>query len=249
MYPKATKSLNRATTYGPLPTHGFTEIALVLHSTETSGMPSFRDGETAPHYTYDPRSREWLEWADPDDGYVGTMRGHTTGGHSNCKALQVEIIGYSDRTLADGRTGLWMGELSDDNYRDLADFYRWVIGEFGVGKAYFTFTSDSWLSGVNSPMRMSDQGWAEFSGITAHGGVPNNSHWDTGVLDLSRIYDLAAESEGFDPPDSWAREDWTWAENAHIMTEDSDPHKTVTKQEMAAFLRRTVRHIDKGGHA
>ena len=55
--------------------------------------------------------------------------------------------------------------------------------------------------------------------------------------------------ERFEPPFEWFESAWTWAENAHIMTEDSDPHKTVTKQEMAAFLRRTVRHIDKGGHA
>ncbi len=53
----------------------------------------------------------------------------------------------------------------------------------------------------------------------------------------------------FEPPFPWFKGDWEWSQDAGITTVDSDPHKTVTKQEMAAFLRRTVKHIDNGGHA
>lgn len=56
------------------------------------------------------------------------------------------------------------------------------------------------------------------------------------------------DSVGFAPPTSWAAGDWRWALGAKIVSKQySDPHSTVTKQEMAAFLRRTVRHINNGG--
>jgi len=45
-------------------------------------------------------------------------------------------------------------------------------------------------------------------------------------------------------PDDWAKLDWEWALNNRIMSDASEPRATVTKQELAVFLRRTVRHIE-----
>ena len=101
---------------------------------------------------------------------------------------------------------------------------------------YPMITMHKWCGGPETPT------WRLSNGetITTRDPAPENGPYDGSDT---------MPADPYDPPDSWAREDWTWAENAHIMTEDSDPHKTVTKQEMAAFLRRTVRYIDKGGHA
>ncbi len=188
LYPGSIDSKVRATTYGPLPTHGRTAVALVYHTTETRGLPGYRYGETAPHYTYFPNRRKFYQHAEIGDGYVGTMRGHTKGGHGNCKAVQLEIVAYSDRTVADRYdTGLWVGDFDDGHYEDLAAFCAWVRESHGVGFDVTPTPEIGWRSGTGSPSRLTDAEWEAFSGLTAHGAVPQNSHWDTGVLDLERI--------------------------------------------------------------
>ena len=190
-----------ATTYGPLPTHDRTKVALVLHTTETKSMPGFRDSTTAPHYVYDLQTRQWFKWAEYQDGYVGTLKGHKTG-HYNCKAFQVEIIGYSAKYNKDGaRLHPWIGDASDHNYQDLADFYRWSHDLPGIGFDVTPTPDNGWLYGTSSPYRMSEAEWERFSGLTAHGAVPGNTHWDTGVLDLRRIHALSIKEVIPMPPD------------------------------------------------
>ena len=194
----------RATTYGPLPSHGKSKVSLVLHTTETKGMPSFGNGDTAPHYVYDPRDRSWYVWAEWEDGYVGTMKGHTTGGHGNCQAFQVEILAYSDKSIAQSVGGLWVGDLDDTDYQHLAAFYAWAMDRYGIGPYCTPTPAGGWRYGTSSPHRMSVSEWDQFSGLTAHGAVPGNTHWDTGVLDLVRIADIAGTDPNpppIDPPD------------------------------------------------
>lgn len=175
-----------ATTYGPLPDHGRDKVALVLHTTETAGMPGFNHGDTAPHYVYKASTREWFMMAEYESGYVGTMKGHSTGGHGNCKAFQVEIIGYSNPEYSP-----WVGDFTNENYEDLAEFYGWAVDRYGIGFDVTPTPEGGWRYGVDSPYRLSEGEWADFGGICCHGSVPLNSHWDTGVLDLQYIHDLA----------------------------------------------------------
>ena len=153
-------------------------------------MPSFGGGDTAPHYVYDPTSRLWTMWAEYEDGAVGTLKGHSSACHGNCQAFQVEILGYSDN-----RYHPWVGEFTDDNYRDLADFFKWARDRYGIGNAVTVQPADGWLYGTTSPYRLTCAEWDGFSGLTAHGAVPENTHWDTGVLDLLRIYELSQEAD------------------------------------------------------
>lgn len=197
-YPGSVDNPERGTVYGPLPTHGFDEVALVLHTTETRGMPGFNHGDTAPHYVYSPTTRVWTMWSEYEDGYVGTMKGHSTGGHSNCKAFQVEILGYSD-----GNHSPWVGDFTDQNYQDLADFVKWARERYGIGDMVTPTPDGGWRYGTGSEHRLSDEEWAEFTGLTAHGAVPRNTHWDTGVLDLARIDALAKEEGPVDPTCPW----------------------------------------------
>lgn len=201
MYPGSANaqdvSRNPATIYGPLPTHGRTKVALVLHTTETRGVPSFNEGDTAPHYTYEPfNGHRFIKFAEPSDGYVGTMKGHTTGGHSNCKAIQLEIVAYTSRAAAQSvdRDDMWVGHFTDEMYQHIAGFYAWCQTMHGVEYNVTPQPADGWLAGTSSPHRMSDAQWEKFSGLTAHGAVPLNTHWDTGELDLQRIHDQAAPS-------------------------------------------------------
>jgi len=192
-YPAATWK-GGATTYGPQPTHGDGSTALVLHTTETVGMPGFSNGDTAPHLVYDPRGRSWTQLAE-FNRYVGTMKGHSSG-HWNCKAIQVEMLAYSDRNAAPA-TGTWVGDFTGQHYADLAALFAWLVAEGWVGLEVTIQPAGGWKYGTSSPYRLTPSQYAAFSGLTAHGAVPGNTHWDTGVLDLEYVYLLAT---GDNPP-------------------------------------------------
>jgi len=202
-YPGSYDSANPATVYGPLPDHGKTNVALVLHTTETTGMPSFNHGDTAPHYVYNPTTRQWTKWAEYEDGYVGTLKGHTSACHGNCQAFQVEILAYSDPSHDP-----WVGDFGDDQYQDIADFYRWAVDRYSIGEAVTPTPAGGWLYGTSSPHRLSCDEWDKFTGLTAHGAVPGNTHYDTGVLDLQRIFDLAGGDMDYRGVENVPDEDW-----------------------------------------
>lgn len=226
-YPKA-KWVGGGTAYGSLPDHGRTNLALVLHTTETVGMPGFNDGDTAPHLVYDTRDGSWTQWVELDR-YCGTMSGHSSG-HWNCQAIQVEILAYSDGNLCPPN-GWWVGELANEHMADLAELYAWLMGEGLVRSDLHEEPVGGWLYGTGSPYRLNQQAFDLFSGLTAHGGVGGNTHWDTGVLPLADIWAAAHDgpipippptnpptegqpmwpmhySDGFDSPSGDGRTEW-----------------------------------------
>jgi len=194
----------KATTYGPINVHNRPALAIVLHTTETVGVPGYSGGDVAPHYTYDPAARKFYRHASLSE-YVGTMRGHSSGGHTNCKAIQLEILAYSDRTIADADVRrLWIGDLTDAGYDDLGSFVAWVREETGIGDEVTPTPAGGWLYGTSSPHRLSSADWDRFDGLTAHGAVPYQTHWDTGVLALERISGSGSVVPPPDPdPDSF----------------------------------------------
>ena len=195
LFPGSIDSPTKAKTYGPLPTHGKTRVALVLHTTESVGMPGFGDATRAPHYVYSIATRQWTMWAEYHDGYVGTLTGHTLGGHLNCQAFQVEIIGYSNLNYSPN-----VLEMDSGHYEDLARFYRWAREMYGIENRYTPTPAGGWVYGVSSVERMTVAEWDAFSGLTAHGAVPNTRHWDTGLLDLGRVHALSNGDELPAPP-------------------------------------------------
>ena len=187
LFPGSVDSLIRAEVYGPLPDHGNPNVALVLHTTETRGMPRYRYGETAPHYTFNPKTLTFHQHAEFEDGYVGTLKGHKTGGHGNCKAFQVEMITYSSWPAAQSVGGLWIGDWTDEMYAKVSEFVGWARARYGITDEVTKEPVGGWLAGTGSPHRLTTEQWKQYGGLTAHGAVPLNSHWDTGVLDLERV--------------------------------------------------------------
>jgi len=196
LYPGSTDSGTGATVYGPLPDHGKTHVSLILHTTETAGCPSFGGGDTAPHYCYYPKTRKWEMWAEYEDGAVGTLKGHSTGGHGNCQAFQVEIIGYSDSAHDP-----WVGDFTDGNYQDLADFWAWARDRYSMDNTVTPTPAGGWRYGTDSPYRLAPAEWDVFGGLSCHGAVPKNTHWDVGVLDLARVHALSQTEEEDEPVD------------------------------------------------
>ncbi len=199
MFPPAERGKPTAATYGPLPKFGL-PLALAWHTTETVSWAGLRLGLVAPHYSYKAITREWRWHGAPLDRYVGTMRSsRITGTPANEKAIQVEIVAYSDPNVASKRASrVWVGDFQEHNYRDLAAFAAWASVETGIRLDRVTpAPPGGWRYGSGSPYRLDRQRWLDFDGITAHGAVTGQSHWDTGVLDLARI---AAYAQDLAPP-------------------------------------------------
>lgn len=190
-YPLATRGSPTAWTYGNHPTD--LPLALVIHTTETRNWAGFKLGRTAPHYSYKATTREWRWHGAPLGKRVGTMRSSMwTRTPANEKAIQVEIIAYSNKAVADKYGGLWVGNFTNDHYQDLAAFVAWVSQHTTIRSDHVTPTPlGGWRSGSDSRYRLDRQDWLDFDGMTAHGAVTGQSHWDTGILDLQRISDYA----------------------------------------------------------
>ncbi len=197
---------------------------LVLHTTETEGLPRYRgkndkrDGAVAPHITYLPKSREWIQ----DNGFLIAARAlfNADGGvqTNRANALQVEIVCYSDKSKADAKPGrLWVGDLPDTAYGDLAEFVHWVHSEFGIKMEWPERRALSFGEANAAGFRMSATTWNGFNGVCAHQHVPENEHWDTGALDISRILaearnsseDQSSRGGGLDAPQDLTIRDLT----------------------------------------
>jgi len=184
--------------YGPLPdvSRGalVSQMRVVAHTTESAHLPSYNMGRFAPHLTYNPTDRTWLQHVE-HHRRTGTMLGQSrTGVLGNEFSVQFEIRAYSDREKANEHGGLWVGDFTDDHYADLADYLRWCRtnlfdGHLPLRKAYGPAADfDSFRYGRGDRNEMSKQEWLDAGGIfTAHGAGPNQAHWDTGVLDLHRV--------------------------------------------------------------
>lgn len=182
--------------YGPLWFDKY-PIAIVAHTTETKGLPDYGGGASAPQITIDP-AKQVVYQHQPLDRRGGALRGtkrvHTdTGVWSvmNEKAFHIEIIGYSDKAVVAKYGGgrRWVGDFDDDDYAFIADVTHYIKDLFGIGDALHALPAgDSWKAGISSPHRLGAKQWEQFDGMTAHGGVFGQTHWDTGVLDLFRIW-------------------------------------------------------------
>jgi len=157
----------------------------VLHTTETSGLPGYSNGYTAPHLTYDPISRLWYQHTTLMSA-ARALRNESGGTQTNRdRVLQVEIICYSQKSLTEGQpTRQWVGHLDADALADIREFMLWSQQEFGITFAYPT-----------SDRRLDQSEWDNYGGWCGHKHVPENTHWDPGALDIAALMNQE-EQEG-----------------------------------------------------
>lgn len=161
-----------------------TPNVLVWHTTETGGWPGYGGGASAPTLTYNPESRQWRQHFRLDRS-ARALRNLAGGVETNTlNACQVEIVAYSDETLARSRGHLPVSKLSKANLADLGDFARFIFDEWGLRLDI----DPGWVrSNYRNPRRMSGSQWRGFHGHTGHNRVPENTHWDPAALDIDTI--------------------------------------------------------------
>jgi hypothetical protein len=174
---------------------------VVLHTTETAGLPSYNDGKSAPHLTYDPATRKWWQHTDLRLAARALVNSSAPGETNRQSPLQVEIICYSAKTIADASASrLWVGDLTDNNLQDLRTFILWSHLEFGVALRWPGRQALSYAAANKPGFRMTIADWQKFDGVCGHQHVPDgNVHWDPGALDWLRLMGPLMEDDMADP--------------------------------------------------
>lgn len=163
---------------------------LVLHSTETSGWPSYGGGATAPHLTcradFTARKLVWRQHFRLDRS-ARALRNPPGGVETNrAGAVQLEIVGTCDRA---NPRALRMWELPQWVKADLGEFFSWCERHLGIPLVYPAEWSR--YPDADDSARMTGEEWLEFRGVLGHLHVPENTHQDPGDFPIAEIVNLA----------------------------------------------------------
>lgn len=168
---------------------------LVIHTTEGSGWPGYSGGKSAPNLTALPdMGARRLVWRHhfPVNMSSRALVNKAGGAQTNTdRAVQVELIGTCER----GGPGMFWPEAPDWALAEVAELVAWLHVEWGLALA----VAPLWLSYPGSygstRARMSGATWDAFRGVCGHQHVPENDHGDPGLLNATRIIDLAGGAD------------------------------------------------------
>ena len=172
---------------------------ILLHTTETTSWPGYKSGASAPTLTYHPRRREWRQHNYLDTSARALVDPTWTAVRENRDGvIQIEIIAYSDERVAESVGGLKVSDLTDDHYRDLAEFYAFIRREWGgppLRAPKFLAYPQSY---GNSSVRMSGPEFDSYQGLVGHQHASGNDHGDPSNIDAPKILRMVQAIEA--PP-------------------------------------------------
>lgn len=159
---------------------------VILHTTETLGLPGYALGLQAPHLTYNPRLRTWVQHFSLLQSARALKRVSIQTNRAN--AIQVEIVCYSDGAIAKRVGGLWVRDLTPNQLGDIDEFLAWTGDEFGVGQWWPNRQAFNYAQANAAGFRMSPAAWSAYHGVAGHQHVPTNSHWDPGAFNWKALF-------------------------------------------------------------
>jgi hypothetical protein len=188
---------------------------LVLHTTETTGLPDYGGGSQAPTLTAIPdmtaKRLIWYQHFDIDVSARALVNAPGGVETNTLNAAQVELGGTCDAA----HRGAWGTRLAGVDYvywpeppgwalQGLADFLRWLHRGHGVPltapPVWLAYGPDPRRPGVTpasygaSPARMTPAQWEAFTGVCGHSHVPENDHGDPGALPITKLLALAGNT-------------------------------------------------------
>lgn len=215
---------------------------LVIHSTETSGWPSYDGGSVAPHLTaradFVEKRLVWRQHFDLGH-WARALRNATGGVETNKDSVaQIEIVGTCNRKWSGGKT-LEMWDLPDWALRDLATFVRWL--RFGHGLKMNAPSVWTRYPG-NDEARMSFAMWRAFKGVCGHLHVPENTHGDPGDFPIQDLLERAGDEVALTEKQTVDAVEKALRRNIAINTNGATP--TVETISVADGLRMTDEKLD-----
>ncbi|WP_225846879.1 hypothetical protein [Streptomyces sp. HPF1205] len=186
---------------------------LVLHTTETMGLPDYEQGAVAPTLTAMPdmKAQRLIWWQHFDIDVSARALANKPGGvqTNTLNVAQLELGGTCDYA----HRALWGTKHAGLDYvywphaphwalQGVADFLRWLHANHGVPLVapalWLAYGPDSRRSGVvpaaygATSARMSLAAWTAFQGVAGHCHVPENDHGDPGAFPISTVLAMAA---------------------------------------------------------
>lgn len=159
----------------------------ILHSTETTGLPSYKGGSVAPHFTVDPRTGRIYQHFDTSRPsralqHIGSVQTNNQG------ARQIEIIAYSDATACAKAKGLRVDQLTPAQLAPVTKLMRWLEETDGIhNTSGLVFKSYPSSAGYSNGTRLSSSSWASFRGWAGHSHVPQNNHGDPSDIAITAL--------------------------------------------------------------
>ena len=155
---------------------------IVIHTTETRGIPGYDGGQFAPHVTYWPKHRTWtqhFEFSRPAEAIKN---------FDDDRVIQMETICYSDKRKGDEVGGLWVGHLTDQHLDDLGTFLRWVMRHLDIPARWPGKQAFSHGEAKAAGFRFTESEFLDFGGLLGHQHTPApNDHWDPGAFPWERL--------------------------------------------------------------
>jgi hypothetical protein len=204
----------------------------LIHTTETTGWPSYGGGASAPNATYHPRLRQTRQHFGINRSARALRDPSNTAVRENRdNVFQLEIICYSDYILAKKVGGLWVGDLTATHMRDIAAMVLQCHRDWGLPMQ----SSVTWREGRQGwydNVRLSGSQYDAYRGILGHVHASGNTHWDPGGFRYSKlkaalswqfanhpvygggttIPDPTVPGGGFDPEEDMPYTDWPKAD-------------------------------------
>lgn len=177
-------------------------MVVTLHTTEGTDWPTYEGGATAPNYTGLPPLEDARgQWRAhfPDEKSSRALRNEAGGVNTNTlNTVQIELIGTCDprnekrwggtsRTRLAGRDYVFWPDATEKQLR----FVARILADFHIRHGFRLRTGVQFLpypkSYGQSPVRLTPNGWANYTGVLGHQHVPENVHGDPGDIDIRYI--------------------------------------------------------------
>lgn len=166
----------------------------LLHTTETTGLPSYSRGAVAPHFTVDPKTgRIWQHY---DTGRPSRALKHPAGtiDTNNARTIQIEIIAYSDAAIAARTKGaLRVDQITAAQRAPIAKLMRWIEATHHIASTSgLTFKAYPGSAGTSNGVRLSPARWRAFGGWCGHEHAPANVHGDPSDIAITKLLEQVA---------------------------------------------------------
>lgn len=155
----------------------------ILHSTEGSNLPGYKQGGSNPNVTLDPWKKIAYQHLPLNVAARALVRNNDAG-------VQIEIIGYCDNKTAmkHNRESYRLDRLSSEGRQWLAE----RLAEIGKALNIPATTPVRWITypdsaGPNNGVRMSYATLNSARGWVGHQHIPDNDHGDPGPIGVDLV--------------------------------------------------------------
>lgn len=174
----------------------------VLHTTETTGWPSYRDWSVPPHLTVRVKASEdgvTVRQHIPFTLASFALRNLPGGVETNTDyAFQIELVGTCEKGGKAFQAGAYFWPAASDAV--LLDLFDKVVEPMSEGlriplraEPFQSYPESSGSRAGTNDVRLSGAAWDVYSGWLGHQHVPENDHGDPGAFPWDRMMRAAAK--------------------------------------------------------